>query len=253
MTVKIGTIGDRIANRLSRAFPGPTSEIAPARPIVSFSFDDAPRSAWRDGAAILEAAGGRGTYYLAGDLILNHARELDLTPAEGCVDLAARGHELGCHTFSHVKLATMSREALAADLDRNERFLRELDGRTARRNFAVPYTMMSPGRQALLRSRFRSSRSGWPAVNRGMTNLQGLGAVELRQSLFDPGAIGAWLDDLARRPGWLIFFTHHVRENPPGDYGLSPLNFEAAVNAVKARGFDILTVDAALDRIGIAR
>lgn len=252
MTVKIGTIADRISNRLARAFPGATTELAPAGPIVSFSFDDAPRSAWRDGAAILEAAGGRGTYYLSGDLIRNHARELDLAPAEGCADLAARGHEIGCHTYSHAKLASMSRKALAADLDRNAQFLRALDGRTARRNFAVPYTMMSPGRQALLRERFRSSRSGWQFVNRGSTDLQGLGAIELRQSRFDPDAIAAWLDDLARRPGWLIFFTHHIRENPPGDYGLSPRNFEAAVNAVAARGFDILTVDAALDRMGVA-
>lgn len=251
MTQKVGTLADRIANRLVRAFPGPRVAVAPAQPIVSFTFDDAPKSAWRLGAAILEAAGGRGTYYLSGGLIRAGRPELELMPPEGCADLAARGHELGCHTWNHPKLSTLSRRALAADLDRNAEFLAALDGRTARRNFAVPFAMATPLKQPLLRARCRTSRGGRPGINRGPTDLHYLSAVELRESFLDASGIGAWLDDLARAPGWLIFFTHHIAENPAGGFGVTPGRFEAVVDNVARRGFQMLSVDAALDRLGI--
>lgn len=252
MTVKIGTIADRISNRLVRAFPGPRTRIEPTRPIVSFSFDDAPLSAWHAGAPMLEDAGWRGTFYLAGGLVAGAMPEFDIMPAEGCADLTARGHELGCHTYAHPKLSTLSEAALGADLDRNGRFLKELDGRAARRNFAVPYTMMAPFRQPMLRARFRTSRGGWPRVNRGPTDLHCLSSVELHQDTFDPGWLAGFLDDLARAPGWLIFFTHYVEDDPRGGFGVTPRQFGAVVDEVARRGFDVLTVDAALDRMGIA-
>lgn len=251
MTQKIGTLADRIANRLMHSFPGPRVEIAPERPIVSFSFDDAPRTAWEYGAPILEDAGGRATYYVAGGLIEAGQPDLKLiTPEEGS-DLAARGHELGCHTWSHPKLAAMSGKALAADLGRNGAFLTALDGRMDRRNFAVPYAMATPLRQKLLRQQFRTSRGGRPGINRGLTDLHYLSAVELRESFLDANGIESFLDDLDETPGWLILFSHHIDDNPPGGFGVSARSFSAVVDSVARRGFAMLTIDAALDQLGV--
>lgn len=251
MTLKVGTLADRIANRLVRALPGPRLEIAPEHPIVSFCFDDAPHSAWKYGAPILEEAGGRATYYLAGGLIEARQPELQLISPEEGSDLAARGHELGCHTWSHPKLSTLSNKALSADLDRNAAFLTALDDRTVRRNFAVPYTMATPLRQPLLRQQFRSSRGGRAGINRGLTDLHYLSAVELRESFLDASDIQAWLDDLEQAPGWLILFSHHIADNPPGGFGVSARTFSAVVESIAQRGFTMLTIDAALDRLGI--
>lgn len=251
MTLKIGTLADRIANRLTRSFPGPRAEIAPERPIVSFSFDDAPRTAWEYGAPILEDAGGRATYYLAGGLIEAGQKELQLmTPEEGS-DLAARGHELGCHTWAHPKLSAISGKALAADLERNAAFLTALDGRKSHRNFAVPYAMATPLRQKLLRQKFRTSRGGRAGINRGLTDLHYLSAVELRESFLDASGIEKWLDDLEQAPGWLILFSHHVAGNSPGGFGVSPKTFATVVESVARRGFAMLTIDAALDQLGL--
>lgn len=252
MTLKVGTLADRIANRLVRALPGPRVGIAPARPVVSFTFDDAPRTSWTHGAPILETAGGRGTYYLAGGLIEAGRPELALLSPDEAADLAARGHELGCHTFSHPKLAAMPQKALAADLDRNAAFLAAFDERTTPRNFAVPFAMATPLRQQLLRARFRTSRGGRPGINRGPTDLHYLSAVELRESFLDATGIEAWLDDLERSPGWLILFTHHIADNPAGGFGVSEKTFASVVGSVARRGFAMLGVDAALDRLGIA-
>lgn len=252
MTVRIGTLADRISNRFVRAFPGPLTRIDPARPIVSFSFDDAPVSSWRVGAPMLEDAGWRATFYLAGGLVVSGEPELDIMPAEGCADLAARGHELGCHTYAHPKLSTLSKAALGADLDRNGRFLKDFDGRAARRNFAVPYTMVSPFKQPMLRARYRTSRGGRPGINRGPTDLHCLSSVELHRDFFDLDRFNGYFDDLARAPGWLIFFTHYIDDEPWGGFGVSPRQFGAVIEEVARRGFDVLTVDAALDRMGIA-
>lgn len=234
-----------------RIMPGPRVLVAPSRPIVSFTFDDAPHTAWEHGAPILEAAGGRGTFYLSGELIGTRP-ELQLMSPEEAADLAARGHELGCHTFAHPKLAAMKQRKLAADLDRNETFLASLDGRISQRNFAVPFGMATPLRQKLLQTRFRSSRSGHWGINRGPTNLHYLSAVELLEEALDDTGVEAWLDDLERAPGWLILFTHHISDHPPGGFGISSRRFAAIVDSVARRSLPILSVDAALDRLNLA-
>lgn len=249
---KIGTLADRIANRLVHHLPGPRVTLAPSQSIVSFTFDDAPRSAFAYGAPILEAAGGRGTFYLAGALIESKRSELALLSPNDAADLVARGHELGCHTFSHPKLSTMTQEALAADLDRNDAFLAAIDNRPALRNFAVPFTMATPLRQPLLRRRFRSSRGGRPGINRGLTDLHYLSAVELRESFLDASGIDSLLDDLEQSPGWLILFTHHIADDPAGGFGIREKTFASLVGSVARRGFAMLNVDAALDRLQVA-
>lgn len=248
---KIGTLADKIANRIVRYFPGPRVKIAPSRPIVSFTFDDVPISAWTQGASIVETAGARATFYIAGALVGTTEPDRRLIPLEGCIDLARRGHELACHTYAHGKLASYGRRALRADLDRNAGFLHQCDGGTRPRNFAVPYTMSWPPAQAELRRRFRSSRSGERGINRGYVDPYNLACFGLGDGGPDLDAMASLLDDLSEKPGWLIFFTHDVADNPTR-FGCRTENFARLVEMVAGRGCAILTVDAALDALGIS-
>lgn len=75
MTQKIGTLADRINNRLVRYFPGPTVQVEAASPIVSFTFDDVPESSWTNGARILEEEGARGTFYISGNFVDGYDNE----------------------------------------------------------------------------------------------------------------------------------------------------------------------------------
>lgn len=249
MADKVGSLPDRIANRIVRHLPHQSLLVRPLTPIVSFSFDDAPESAWRNGADILEGVGGRGTYYLAGGLSGLTAEGLKIIGDEGCADLAARGHELACHTFAHRKLATYSRNDLIADLERNQTWLGRYEHRNSARNFAVPFTMASPLLQAVLRSRFLTSRGGHQGINRGKVDPHYLSAFELRPEV-SPQAIGAVLDDLSRDPGWLIVFTHDISDDP-SPYGFPRTAFTEMVRSVAARGFHIASVDAAIDLMGV--
>lgn len=244
---RIGGLTDRLANRWVRHLPGPRRPAATSRPIVSFTFDDVPDSAWINGAPILERAGARGTYYIAGSLAGTAEPGRTLVSPQGCADLAARGHELGCHTFSHKRLADFTLAQLAADLDANGEFLSRCDGRRGPRNFAVPYTMSWPPAQAMLRERFATSRGGLPGINRGHVDPHNLFAVELRHADFSLERFTSMIEDLVRNPGWLVFFTHDISETPTR-YGLTPAQFAALVD-LAAKSCTIATVDEAAAQV----
>src|SRR6266446_114445 len=71
------------------------------QPIISFTFDDFPRSALLTGGAILEQRGLRGTYYASLGLMGQTAPTGPIFVREDLRMLIARGHEVGCHTFNH--------------------------------------------------------------------------------------------------------------------------------------------------------
>ena len=88
----IDRFAGRLTNRLLRAAPWQLIEVPTREPIVSFTFDDVPDSALRVGAAILEACGVRGTFYISGGLEGQVEPDRTLIDAAGCRELVARGH-----------------------------------------------------------------------------------------------------------------------------------------------------------------
>lgn len=250
VSATLDRLGARLTNRLIRATPRDAICVPEGEPIVSFTFDDVPDTALHAGASILEAHGGRGTFYIAGGLAGRVEPGRRLIDAQGCRELAARGHEIGCHTFGHADLRHLSRRDLAADLARNARYLDALDPPRGRRNFAFPYNSGSLGKRRQLATRFRTCRAGGEAINRGETDPAFLRAVEIRQPETHARGLTRWIDALAAEPGWLIFFTHDIAPSPT-PYGCTPETFEALVAHTRARGCHILSVDAALDRMGL--
>lgn len=241
---------DRIATRWIREFPGPLLPIAGRRPILSVTFDDVPVSALSNGARILEEYDARGTFYAAGGLSGRREEERTLLSAEGYAALAARGHEIGCHTFSHASVRRLSAQRLADDLDRNADYFGDISGGLVARNFAFPYTVAAPQARRILARRFRSCRGGHPGINRGALDRGYLKAVEIRrQTTLD--ALTAWIDDLIGEPGWLIFFTHDVSSDPTM-FGCTPETLERVIARAQAGGCAVLTVDAALDALGLS-
>lgn len=216
-------------------------------PVVSFTFDDVPDTALTHGAAILERYGAHGTFYLAGSLMGTEERYRRLIDAEGARELARRGHEIGCHTYAHRHSWALSPWGMRRDLEQNRTML-EAEGISARTtNFAFPYNAMSPLARPGLRRRFRSCRAGGEAINRGSFDPVSLKGVEIRQPEDYARRLTRWIDDLAAQPGWLVFFTHDVTDFPT-PYGCKPDTLERLVSHAVAKGCDILTVDAAMDR-----
>lgn len=234
-------------NLLVRHVFSPRITLRPSRPIVSFTFDDIPASAATLGAGVLERHGVRGTFYIAGRLA-TEGKGQGFADIEVCRRLALAGHELGCHTFSHLGLRNMSGAQAQVDLARNAQFFSSISSTTRPSNFAYPFNKATVSALPALRSRFRTARGGRSGVNRGSVAAYQLRAVEIAQPE-EPG-LEAWLDDLTRRPGWLIYFTHDVSDHP-SRFGSRASTLERLVERALALGHDVLTVDAALDRMGV--
>ena len=104
----------RIANRFARHLFAAPMQLKSGQPMVSFTFDDIPLSAATVGAPMLEQAGGRGTFYVAGSLVNqpnNHCEGID---PDGIIKLRRSGHEIGCHTFSHQRATDLDAAGMAA-------------------------------------------------------------------------------------------------------------------------------------------
>src|SRR5262245_58876391 len=75
--------------------------VQPQVPLISFTFDDFPRSALMAGGTILNRFGLAGTYYASLGLAGKQEPSGQIFFHEDLTQLFERGHELGCHTFSH--------------------------------------------------------------------------------------------------------------------------------------------------------
>ena len=241
------TLQERVEHRLARTFPVRRADLVPVRPIVSFSFDDVPVSALVNGAQVLERHSVRGTFYVAGDIAGQEHDGQTMLAAADYRDLVRRGHEIGHHTFTHRTPWSIGRD-YSADLVRNDIYLSSILGRPAR-NFAFPYGRTSPGARSLVARRFRSSRGVENGINRQASDLDLLRAVGIEGHMH-AAELMPWIDDAAALPGWLIFLTHDVQEQP-SRYGTTPAILEALVAHAVASGAEVLTVDAALDRLQV--
>ena len=217
-----------------------------SRPVVSFTFDDAPRSAGVTGGAILKAAGAAGTYYVCGALSqLGNGGYLSTNELE---DLNARGHEIACHTYSHPKLPDLTTDELRAEIDRNAAFLKHCCGDVGPYNFSYPYGAVSPGAKRVAGKYYSSCRGTSHGINTGTLDLSLLKAVRIYENRTKLEDIEKWFDKLCETKGWLIFYTHDVG-NSPSAFGTSIRLFESCVVGARRRNFHILTVRDAMNTI----
>ena len=212
-------------------------------PTVSFTFDDAPASA-AAAAAILERHQARGTYYLCAGLFDETGHMGRYINADEAADLAARGHEIACHSHGHVDAHRTAGEALTDDSDRNVATLTALGG--SARHFAFPYGEVSPAAKARLADRYGSLRGVHAGLVQDGSDLNQLPAVGIEGE--DGEAIARrWIDQAVETGGWLILFTHDVSDSPSA-WGCTPAALDRLAAHALARGCALKTVGAVLDR-----
>lgn len=239
----------RISNRLSRHFCATPFRLRNKRPMVSFTFDDFPQNAAATGGPILDQYDAKATFYVAGGLVGQWCGHWQGIRADGIVALHQRGHEIGCHTFSHAPATDLGATHLAAEIEENRRYLLELDPSIRVDNFAYPYGLGSVWRKSQLAKAFRSSRSIVPGINSGTVDLQYLRSTPLVNQHTDVAGVDRALDEAVATNGWLIFYGHDVAD-APSPYGCTPALLHHALSAAAKRSVSVLTVDAALSAAG---
>lgn len=240
----------RFAGRLkrdaSRLLARRMVRIAPNRPLVSFTFDDFPKSALYAGGRILREHGVLGTYYASFGLIGRMAPTGQIFALEDLNEFRAQGHELGCHTFDHYHSWNTSPMEFEASILRNRRAAAEVLGGKPMCSFSYPISGPRPVTKRRISRYFNSARGGGQTFNRGWTDLRLLRAFFLEQSRGRFEEIQRLVDANAAAQGWLVFATHDVCDAPT-QFGCTPEFFQMVLNYVQKSGAAVLSVSKALE------
>jgi len=222
-----------------------TFVVRTSTPLISFTFDDFPRSAFTVGAEILAECGAAGTYYVCLGLLGNDSPSGSLCTAEDLRALLASGHELGCHTYSHCHSWDTRPEVFEESVLKNRAALETLIPTMKFESFSYPLAEPRPLTKRRTAPHFRCCRVGGQKFNAGKADLAGLAAYFLEQSRGDLQAVKDMIDCNRAARGWLIFATHDIADRP-SRYGCTPEFFRAVVRYSVSSGAAILPVTSAL-------
>lgn len=234
--------------RAARYLGVQTVTVAPARGILSLSFDDFPASAWTEAAPVLAEHGIKATYYVAGGLSGGTNIGKPQFEVEHLQAAYAAGHEVGCHTFDHVSALRLSPEDLTGQLARNAAWVAErLDGHVMT-SFAWPFGDVALKAKPVIDQRFQLGRGVRDGVNvqrADRVNLQAIGLESRRLPHYDLEGLVARAADAS---GWLIAYGHDV-ESAPTPYGCTPEDLDRLIRLAKTAGLEILPVGEAWERL----
>jgi peptidoglycan/xylan/chitin deacetylase (PgdA/CDA1 family) len=150
--------------------------------------------------------------------------------------LVADGHELASHTLHHV--SARATPQFDTEILTGSQAL----GKDGSGNFSYPYGEVTLAAKRAAGTYTRSARGTQPGINGPVADLNGLRANRLYS---DSVPLSHIQDLIADNTGWLIFYTHDVRDQP-SPYGCTPKYFEAAVSAASKSGAKIVTIADAL-------
>jgi peptidoglycan/xylan/chitin deacetylase (PgdA/CDA1 family) len=221
----------------------------PVGPMISFCFDDVTDTALSVGAKLLEARGLRGSFFVCAGLLGEMGHMGAYATPDQVVRAATAGHEIGCHTYSHLDCGKAAAKDIAQDLDRNRRALAHL-GLTEPTTFAFPFGDVSAQAKRVAGDRFRLCRALHHGVIGPGADLNQAPAVGIEGE--DGEAVARrWMQTAAREDAWLILYTHILGCNP-SEFGCSIEAFTRLVDEAMAGGFDIVTVERGAAMLGPA-
>ncbi len=218
------------------------------RSMISFTFDDFPKTALFTGGTILGEHGLCGTYYASLGLMGRETEVGRIFEQADLPHLLEAGHELASHTYSHISARKTNLSAYHEDVRRGEQELARFLGRAERLNFSYPFGGVTIAAKKQVGPTMKSCRGIFPGVDGPLVDLNLLHANSLYGGAERLAAAESLIRQNTRQKSWLIFYTHDVQENP-SPYGCTPGLFGAVVRSAMDSGAEILTIAKALERV----
>ncbi len=210
------------------------ADLVTDQPIVSFCFDDFPRTAYLVGGEILKSLGARATYYAAFGLMNGTTNLGEQFTLEDVQSLLTDGHELGLHTYSHFSGRMVSSRVFETDTLRGRDMIRTMTGREAE-HFSYPYGHVTLALKKRIGKLMKSCRGIQPGINGPDVDLNLLRAKSLYGDVDQFADVESLLKQNQTRKGWLILYTHDVQSKPTG-FGCTPALLDKAASAALAMG-----------------
>lgn len=240
----------RLSHVAARVVTIPWRRVHVRKAFVSFTFDDFPQSAAAVGAALLEEADARGTFYTATGLLGSRHDLWRMATDSDLARLDAAGHEIGWHTHDHRLAWQYDRTSFRQDFEASAGHLREVLPHARFETFAYPYGIGCILRKHQLRQTMRAARSVRPGINRGAIDPHFLRAYPLSPASIGVQELSALIAEIRDRGGWLIFYTHDVSADP-SPYGTTPQLLAEAIRRARQPDIHVLPVAEVLDVLGV--
>lgn len=189
------------------------------RRAVSFTFDDFPVTAATAGASVLESFGIQGTFYASFGMAGKDSPGGLICTPEQMAALAARGHEIGCHTFSHLDCSVAAPNAVRSDCEHNRDAAARL-GVNPLTSFAYPFGGLNRAARRVTAAAYGCARTMFVGTNRGTFDLAALRAVPVTTTS-GLDAVRRHLEEMEAKGGWVVLATHDVSPYP-SRYGCTP-------------------------------
>jgi len=225
------------------------------KPIISFTFDDFPKTAFTEGAVVLEKYNVRGTYYAAFGLIDTVYDIGEAFSLRDVKELIERGHNIGCHTFSHVSLMNyftlrkphVGLKKFREDIARNNDEYVNINSSENLNHFSYPHGIISIKAKKVCSKIFKTCRSTIEGINTRTIDLNLLKANYLYSARKSIGDIISLINENVYQRGWLIFYTHDICNNP-SPWGCTVEFFDEIVKKASETS-EVLTIEEAHQRI----
>ena len=239
------------------------------RPLVSIVFDDGTGDILNNAIPLLNAKGYKTTQFVVGSYI----GKSGFMASNHLVELSNAGHELASHTWTHRSLPSLNSTSLNIETVTTQYLLRRmlpscvlensLSGERCFDQFAYPYGDVNQATLNKVRSSYRSARGTDDGLNTLLVNNMTTSSSQSMQVkhrlhsqiVLNPTAGGGgvselngWLDSAKNSNTWLVLLYHRVNQQPD-DYGLTPADFGAHLNAIEASGACVTPMHEALNEI----
>lgn len=199
------------------------------QPLISFSFDDAPHTAFTNGTEIMKMFGARATFYVSLGNLGDDSPSGVIASYDDLHLALDEGHELGCHTFDHINSWEAKPKHFVQSVLRNRQALSNLIPEATFPSLAYPICNPRPLTKRLVGKLFHCCRNGGQTFNFGHIDLNLLKAFFLDRRIGNTVDVVKYLinqNSIFR--GWLIFATHDIDDNP-SRYGCSKKYFMEVV------------------------
>lgn len=188
------------------------SRVSVPGPYVALTFDDGPNASLTPQVLdILNRYGARATFFVLGENAVRNKSILSRAAAEG--------HEIGSHTYSHIKMTANSAERIRQEMERTSAVIEEATGRRPR-VMRPPYGATNARLVDMMYQNYGMSSVLWDIDTRDWQH-PGVSVVVQR-------AVGG------AKPGSIILL-HDIHAS-------TLAAVEGVVSGLQARGFKLVTV-----------
>jgi|WetSurSiteA1Bulk_404760.scaffolds.fasta_scaffold09987_3 peptidoglycan/xylan/chitin deacetylase (PgdA/CDA1 family) len=220
------------------------------RPMISFAFDDFPLSAGVTGAGIINNYNLKATFFISLGKLGQNSAVGKICEVDTLKNLISQNHEIGSHTYDHTNRFEVSIDDYEKSIIKNQQCFEELFPGGRLETFSYPFGIAGNRAQMIVQKHFRCARTSNIGVNFGKVDVNMLKAFPVYGSGEEIELLKSAIQFTIIERGWLIFYTHDVRENP-SLYGCTPKYLEEVVRLSVESGAKIVTIKEACNILSV--